>query len=196
MGPVPSSRAGQLGWHRHSRHPGRLRGHRAHLRDAHRRRRAPGRGDQARVPAGQAHHETRWILRLGQRHPHEYLVGSFDYIQNDLGLVRSEIHDVTDNALQARDDDYSRALDFFRHAKDTYYGLKWFPACSWSLNRLIMNFYRQPGTALYKRMMKNSNATKENPGDREWCKELAVPTSFCDDRRVDTYAHVAYRKPE
>ena len=52
--------------------------------------------------------------------------------------------------------------------------------------------WRSP--ALYKRMMKNSNATKENPGDREWCKDLAVPASFCDDRRVDTYAHVAYRK--
>lgn len=120
--------------------------------------------------------------------------GSFDYMQNELGMIRSEIHDVTDNALQARDDDYSRALDFFRQGKETYYGLKWFPACSWSLNRLIMNFYRQPGTALYKRMMRNSNATKENPDDREWCKELAVPTSFCDDRRVDTYAHVAYQK--
>jgi len=132
--------------------------------------------------------------------------GSFRFLQNEMGMKRREVHDVTDNAVAARDDDYSRAIDFFRQGKEVYYGLKLFPECSWSLNRLIMNFYRQPGTALYKRMLVNSNNTKpafEHDGlcgtDEEpkmcWCRELAVPTSLCNDRRIDSYVHMAYQKP-
>lgn len=135
--------------------------------------------------------------------------GSFRYLQNEMaggkGMIRREVHDVTDNAVQARDDDYSRAIDFFRQGKEVYYGLAWFPECSWSINRLIMNFYRQPGTALYKRMLVHSNATKpageydglcgtDEAPKNCWCRVLSVPTSLCDDRRIDSYVHMAYQK--
>jgi SAM-dependent methyltransferase len=146
------------------------------------------------------------VFVWGNAIPTSIVHGAIQYLQNDLKMKRLEIHDVTDNAVQARDDDYSRAIDFFRQGKEVYLGLSIFPQCSWMINRLIMNFYRQPGTALYKRMLKFSNKSTYDPAElapcpegaktcANWCEELDTPRSFCQDRRIDTYFHMAYMKP-
>jgi len=119
------------------------------------------------------------------------------YLHTDLGMERQEIHDVTDNAVIARDEDFDRVEHFLETLKNRYWALGQSERCYKALNRLISNFYRHPGTALYKRMLVNSNITateEENRKDWTWCEEYGAPTSICTDNRIDTYAHMCYKK--
>jgi len=133
----------------------------------------------------------------GNAIPTSIWYNSFHFLQVDLGMTREEVHDVTDNAVDARDEDFSRVEHFVLSARNNYYGLQFSERCYKAVNRLLLNFYRHPGTALYKRMLVNSNTTameKENRKDWDWCTEYDVPTSLCTDNRIDSYVHMAYRK--
>jgi SAM-dependent methyltransferase len=122
--------------------------------------------------------------------------GNAFYFLRDMGMKREEVYDVTDNAVAARDEDFSRVEHWYEQARKTYYGLNFFSRCNHAVNRLFLNFCRHPGTALYKRMLSGSNVTEPAPGDGDWCEELDVPTSLCKDARIDSYVQMCYSLPE
>jgi len=52
---------------------------------------------------------------------------SFRYL-GEIGLEKREVYDVTQQAVAARDEDFSRVEHFYKHVQNTYYALRMFPA--------------------------------------------------------------------
>lgn len=118
---------------------------------------------------------------------------SFKYLE-EIGMEKREIYDVTDNAVWARDEDFSRVEHYYKTMSDNYVAMQLFPQCNHAVNRLYMNFCRHPGTALYVRMLEDSNTTA-GAKEQDWCEPLGVPSSLCTDARIDSYVHLCYQKP-
>lgn len=97
---------------------------------------------------------------------------SREYLASEAGgfeLVNE--YDHTEGAVIARDEDYDRVEAYMAHIIGQYPVMKvpyFGPRCAKVTNRLIANFYRHPGTALYLKMVS----------------------------KYDSYLHQAWRKPE
>jgi ubiquinone/menaquinone biosynthesis C-methylase UbiE len=94
----------------------------------------------------------------------------FDFLES-IGMKKVEVHDVTDHAIAARDQDKARADEYVEHVLNRMWGFR-IPSFG-SKKRLqarqaMLNFYRNPGTRLYDRMVE----------------------------RVDTYKVACFQKPE
>ena len=78
----------------------------------------------------------------------------FDVLES-VGLKVEDVRDVTKNAIKARDDDARRAEALVQHCLDSYYGFK-IPILGHKkrieAEAAIKNFYRHPGTNLYRNM--------------------------------------------
>ena len=75
----------------------------------------------------------------------------FDYMKS-IGLEEVQVHDVTKEAVRARDLDEARAEAYVRQAIDKYYGFR-IPVLgskrSVEAEQALKNFFRHPGTNLY-----------------------------------------------
>jgi len=88
----------------------------------------------------------------------------------EIGMKKLEVHDVTEEAIAARDQDKLRADEYVDHVLNRMWGFR-IPRLG-SKKRIearqaMLNFYRNPGTRLYDRMVE----------------------------RVDTYKVVCFQKP-
>ena len=78
----------------------------------------------------------------------------FDYLDT-IGLKQTEAHDVTKEAVMARDQDEPRVEAFVKHCLDSFWGFKipvLGPHRRYEAERAVKNFYRNPGTRLYSNM--------------------------------------------
>jgi SAM-dependent methyltransferase len=94
----------------------------------------------------------------------------FDLLES-IGMKKIAVHDVTDEAIAARDQDKARADEYVDQVLDRLWGFhipKYGSKKRAQARQAMLNFYRNPGTRLYDRMVE----------------------------RVDTYKVACFQKPE
>lgn len=112
------------------------------------------------------------LFLWGNALPTRCWVKAFPILENDIGLKRVNSLNHTKGAVTARDEDEARVNAYVSSIIGQYpimrYGGSRGKTCEHVVDRLIKNFYRHPGTALYLKMVSG----------------------------FDSYMHEAYQKPK
>lgn len=86
----------------------------------------------------------------------------FDYLES-IGMELVEVHDVTEEAIAARDEDKQRADEYVDQVLDRMWGFR-IPGLGAKkrieARQAMLNFYRNPGTRLYDRMVERVDTYK------------------------------------
>lgn len=86
----------------------------------------------------------------------------FDFLAS-IGMKKLEVCDVTDEAIAARDQDKDRADEYVNHVLDHMWGFR-IPMFGTrkrvEARQAMLNFYRNPGTRLYDRMVERVDTYK------------------------------------